>query len=71
MKLKQAFETETYVSDSGYYVIEQDDGEGGKDIVFLTRSQLLKVISDMKEKARFDLNISDTVIEYDLTQFEE
>jgi len=45
MKLKQTFETETYISEGGYYAIKQDD----EAIVLLSPEQLRLLIADMSE----------------------
>ena len=48
MKLVRAYETETQVKDSVYYVIEQDDGFGEKDVIYLTKSQTLLIYLDIE-----------------------
>ena len=48
MKLKAVFETETYISEGGYYVIKQTDQFYGEEaVVMLSPSQLKVLIDDM------------------------
>lgn len=47
MKLKKSYETDLFISQAGYYVIDQTADEfGGK--VMLTRDQVSQVIKDME-----------------------
>ena len=65
MKLKQAYATETYVSDSGYYVISQDDGHGSTDVVILSRNQVFMLLNDMNHEYNFNECLSDIQSEED------
>lgn len=48
MKLKAVLETETYISDGGYYAIKQIDRTyGDESVVILSPSQLKELIADM------------------------
>jgi hypothetical protein len=48
MKLKAVYETETYISEGGYYVIKQrDTSYGENNAVSLSPSQLKELIADM------------------------
>lgn len=50
MKLKPEYETECYITESGYYAIKQPHPYGEDDsIALLTKSQVQKVIKDMQE----------------------
>ena len=49
MKLKRSLETETFVSQGGFYTIKQEDFLGEEQWVSLTPSQMRKVIRNMRE----------------------
>lgn len=50
MKLPAHYETETYMTDGGYYAIKQGDPMGdGPDVVLLKQDQLRALIKDMME----------------------
>ena len=50
MKLKATYETECYISESGYYVISQDDPLMGESIkIILSAPQLQAIINHMTE----------------------
>lgn len=50
MKLKAHYETETYTTREGYYVIKQDSMLGDEpSIVLLTKEQLSALIDDLSE----------------------
>lgn len=50
MKLPVHYETETYMTDGGYYAIKQDDPMGNDpDVVLLKPHQLRALIKDMME----------------------
>lgn len=49
MKLQPEYETECYLTESGYYAIKQPHTLGEEDqIVLLSRSQVEKVVADMQ-----------------------
>ncbi len=48
MKIKQAYATETYVSQAGYYVIKQED-EFENRMAVLTSEQMKLLIKDMQD----------------------
>ena len=53
MKLKAHYETETYLTDGGYYAIRQDDPLGGDPaIVLLTPTQMQALIDDFEENLK-------------------
>lgn len=48
MKLSAHYETETYMTESGYYAIRQDDPHGGDPVIILLKhEQLRAMIKDM------------------------
>lgn len=47
MKLKRQLETETYISDGGYYCIKQKDPENCDSIVILSPAQMDAIHADM------------------------
>ena len=48
MKLKAVFETETYISEGGYYVIKQTDNNYDEaSVIKLSPAQLKELIADM------------------------
>jgi hypothetical protein len=51
MKLKAHFETETYMTEGGYYAIKQDDYMGGREpsLILLKPDQIRALIKDMQE----------------------
>lgn len=49
MKIKASFETETYVSEGGYYVIKQENSEQDQQTVLLTPPQLRLIMKDMRK----------------------
>lgn len=49
MKLKPSDETETFISEAGYYVIKQCTAMGEDSVVCLTASQVALVIEDMRK----------------------
>jgi hypothetical protein len=50
MKFKAVFETETYISDAGYYVITQKNRPFEEDsVILLSACQLKELASDMSE----------------------
>ena len=50
MKLQQEYETECYLTESGYYAIKQPDTLGeDEQIVLLSRAQVEKVVADMQQ----------------------
>lgn len=48
MKLKAQLETESYISQSGYYVIAQQNEYVGEQVVCFSPEQLRHLISDMQ-----------------------
>lgn len=54
MNLKQHYETETYVSIQGYYVIKQIDWEGDEVVVLLSKEQARKIRDDITAQLRED-----------------
>jgi len=48
IKLQPSYETETFVSDVGYYVIKQLSEYGDESIVLISMSQLPELIADMQ-----------------------
>lgn len=49
MKLKPEYETECYITEDGYYLIKQPNPIDDDAVVLLTKSQVEKVISDMRD----------------------
>lgn len=49
MKLKDSVATETFISEGGYYTLRQENYCNETQIVSLTPSQMLLVISDMQK----------------------
>ena len=49
MKLKKTYETECYISQSGYYIIKQEDDLNGECLVFLSPQQVQHVVNDMTQ----------------------
>lgn len=48
MKLKAEYETETYISADGSYVIQQPDNiEGTAQSIYLSRAQVALIVGDM------------------------
>lgn len=48
MKLKASYETETYISEGGYYVIKQTDNiHDEESVIKLSPAQLKELIPDM------------------------
>lgn len=48
MKLKAVYETETYISEGGYYVIKQTDNIYDEEsVIKLSPAQLKELIADM------------------------
>lgn len=48
MKLQPEYETECYLTESGYYAIKQPNPYGEEDqVVLLSRAQVKKVVADM------------------------
>lgn len=48
MKLKAEYETETYISAEGGYVIQQPDNiEGTAQSIYLSRAQVALIVEDM------------------------
>lgn len=54
MNLKPHYETETYVSIQGYYVIKQIDWEGDEVVVLLSKEQSRKIRDDITAQLRED-----------------
>lgn len=54
MNLKQHYETDTYVSSAGYYVIKQIDWEGDEVVVLLSKEQARKIRDDITAQLRED-----------------
>lgn len=53
MKLKQSYETDVYISQGGYYVIDQSGYQwAGK--VLLTREQVKLIVDDMRLQLQHD-----------------
>lgn len=51
MKLKAEYETETYLSAGGGYIIQQPDNfEGQPQTIYLSRSQVKLLVEDMLSK---------------------
>lgn len=51
MKLKAEYETETYLSADGGYIIQQPDNfEGQPQTIYLSRSQVTLLVEDMLSK---------------------
>ena len=57
MKLNPHYETETYVSILGYYVIKQIDWEGDEVVVLLSKEQARKIRDDITAQLREDWEI--------------
>lgn len=53
MKLKQSYETDVYISQAGYYVIDQS-GEQWAGKVLLTREQVKLIADDMRLQIQHD-----------------
>ena len=51
MKLRAEEETDTYISETGYYCIKQSQ-EDNDVIVCLSPSQVTHIITDMKKRAK-------------------
>lgn len=49
MKLKESYETETFVNQRGYYAIKQEDLDGEPAVIQLTPDQMRLIIADMAE----------------------
>lgn len=49
MKLKSQLETESYISQAGYYVIAQQNEYLGEQVVCLSPEQIKHLISDMQD----------------------
>lgn len=50
MKLQPEYETECYLTKSGYYAIRQPQLDGSEDqIILLSKAQVEKVVADMQE----------------------
>ena len=54
MKLKQHYETETFVSQAGYYVINQTGFHDQEYKVLLTRDQARRIRDDITAQLRQD-----------------
>lgn len=52
MKLKPHHETDTYLSDAGYYVIKQIDWQGEEVTVLFSKDQARRIRDDITEKLR-------------------
>lgn len=63
MKLTKAYETETYISDGGYYCIRQEEWPDGEAVVLLTPAQMRQVIQDMERMLENTSWFSDQVEE--------
>ncbi len=48
MKLKGTLETETFISEGGYYVIKQQDLMDQRQVIRLTPVQMHHIIKDMQ-----------------------
>lgn len=52
MRLKATYETETYLSEEGYFVIRQTMGSGEEDLVWLSPDQLRAVMAHARRLLR-------------------
>lgn len=49
MKLKASHETETFISEAGYYTLKQENFLDEDQIISLTPAQMAHVIKDMQD----------------------
>lgn len=49
MKLKASLETETFISEAGYYTLKQENFMDENQIISLTPAQMVHIIRDMQE----------------------
>lgn len=49
MKLKASLETETFISEAGYYTLKQENFMDENQIISLTPAQMAHIIRDMQE----------------------
>lgn len=49
MKLKACLETETFISEAGYYTLKQENFMDENQIISLTPTQMTYIIRDMQE----------------------
>lgn len=49
MKLKASLETETFISEAGYYTLKQENFMDENQIISLTPTQMTYIIRDMQE----------------------
>lgn len=54
MKLKQHYETEAYISESGYYVIKQSKWPDEDAVVLLSKEQARRIRDDITRQLRED-----------------
>lgn len=63
MKIRATFETETYISQGGYFVIRQIDSLGEESLVMLSPGQMQLLVDDMKATIQDSSWWSDAIAE--------